>query len=222
MSQGLRYSVDLVICIDATGSMSPVIEEVKASALNFFPRLEAKMAEKDKQIDQTRIRVIVFRDYWADASDKVMISSKFFNLPSESSAFSNFISGIYADGGGDEPENALEALALAMQSPWDTTQGSKQRYVVLVWTDASAHPLEKSPKPSYYPSDIPSTFDDLTDAWDEVDIKSKRLLLFSPDTTPWAEIQDNWENVIHFPSKAGQGLEDYEMDEILEAIANSV
>ena len=44
--QGPKYAVDLVICIDATGSMSGIIENTKASALNFHQRLEAKMAEK--------------------------------------------------------------------------------------------------------------------------------------------------------------------------------
>lgn len=223
MSQGPKYAVDLVICIDATGSMSPVIKEVKASALTFHQKLETKMAKKEKQIEQLRARVIVFRDYWADVSDKVMVGSKFFNLPSEASAFSSFISGINAEGGGDEPENALEALSLAMRSPWEQTQNfSKQRYIILMWTDASAHPLEKSPKPSHYPTEIPKSFDDLTDEWDDISIGAKRLLLFAPESTPWSAIQSSWDNVIHFPSKAGHGLEDFEMDEILDSIAASV
>lgn len=221
VGQGPKYAVDLVICIDGTGSMSPVIEEVKASALTFHEKLQVKMAENKKQVDQLRARVIVFRDYWVDAPDKVMVSSKFFHLPSEASAFSSFISGIYDEGGGDEPENALEALALAMYSPWAKLQG-KQRYIILIWTDASAHPLEKSPKPSHYPTEIPKTFDDLTDKWDEIPLSAKRLLLFAPETTPWSEIQNTWDNVLHFPSQAGKGMEDFEMDEILGAIAASV
>ncbi|WP_041763347.1 hypothetical protein [[Leptolyngbya] sp. PCC 7376] len=44
---------------------------------------------------------------------------------------------------------------------------------------------------SYYPINIPKSFDDLTNEWDEIDIKSKRLLLFCPETSPWMEIQDN-------------------------------
>ena len=221
--QGPKYAVDLVICIDGTGSMSPVIEEVKASALKFHQRLELKMAKQTKQINQLRVKIIIFRDYWADSSDKVMISSNFLNLPSEASDFSVFVTGIKAEGGGDEPENALEALALAMSSPWEKAQDfSKQRYIILIWTDASAHSLEKSGKPSNYPTSIPKTFDELTDEWDKISLSAKRLLLFAPEKAPWSQIQSTWENVIHYPSQAGKGLADFEMDEILDAIAGSV
>jgi hypothetical protein len=36
MSQGVKYAVDLVMCIDGTGSMGHLIEEVKSSALQFY------------------------------------------------------------------------------------------------------------------------------------------------------------------------------------------
>ena len=35
VGQGLDYSVDIVMCIDATGSMDGIIEEVKSNALSF-------------------------------------------------------------------------------------------------------------------------------------------------------------------------------------------
>ena len=222
MSQGVKYAVDLVMCIDGTGSMGHLIEEVKSSALQFYDRLEAKMAEKQKNIDQLRAKVIVFRDYWADSSDLVMQISDFYNLRTQASDFAEFVSKIYATGGGDEPENGLEALALALQSDWEKSQEfSKQRYVVILYTDASAHSLEKESKPSYYPQEIPNTFDDLTDYWHDMSVASKRLLLFAPDASPW-NVMESWENTIYFSSKAGQGLEEFEMEEILNVIANSI
>ena len=51
---------------------------------------------------------------------------------------------------------------------------------------------------------------------------AKRLLLFTPDASPWTMIASSWDNTIHFASKACQGLEEFEMDEILDVIANSV
>lgn len=222
MSQGVKYAVDLVMCIDGTGSMGHLIEQVKSSALQFYDRLEAKMAEKQKNIDQLRAKVIVFRDYWADSSDLVMQISDFYNLRTQASDFAEFVSKIYATGGGDEPENGLEALALALQSDWEKSQEfSKQRYVVVLYTDASAHSLEKGSKPSYYPQEIPNTFDDLTDYWHDMSVASKRLLLFAPDASPW-NVMESWENTIYFSSKAGQGLEEFEMEEILNVIANSI
>lgn len=43
-SQGVKYAVDLVMCIDATGSMGHLIDLVKSSALSLYEKLEAKMA----------------------------------------------------------------------------------------------------------------------------------------------------------------------------------
>jgi hypothetical protein len=223
MTQGVRYAVDLVMCIDGTGSMSPLIEAVKSSALQFYEKLETVMASKDKKIDQLRARIIVFRDFWADAPDMALQSSDFFNLRTQAAEFANFVARITADGGGDEPENGLEAVALALRSPWEKSQNfAKQRHVVVVYTDASAHSLEKAPKPSHYPQGIPPTFDALTDDWAEMPVSAKRLLLFAPDATPWTVMASSWENTIQFASRAGDGLQEIEMEEILNSIASSI
>ncbi|MCC3407150.1 MAG: VWA domain-containing protein [Microcoleus sp. PH2017_10_PVI_O_A] len=219
--QSVKYAVDLVMCIDGTGSMGHLIEEVKSLALKFYDELEAEMKVQSKKVEQLRARVIVFRDYWADSADKVMQCSEFFDLRSQSSDFANFVSPIEADGGGDEPENGLEAVGLALKSNWEKGDFSKQRYVVVLFTDASAHSLDKGPKPSHYPNDIPKTFNDLTDYWHEMPTPVKRLLLFAPDAEPWT-MMGSWENTIHYVSEAGRGLEKTEMKEILNAIAKSI
>jgi von Willebrand factor type A domain len=220
--QGTTYAVDLIMCIDGTGSMGPLIEEVKSAALKFYDQLDKRMAEKTKKIEQLRVKVIVFRDYWADSQTDAMVCSPFFNLPSQSSEFANFVSAIKADGGGDEPENGLEALGLALKSDWIKGDFTKQRYVTVLYTDASAHSLEKGGKPSYYPTNIPKTLDDLSDFWEQIPVSAKRLVLFAPDAQPWTVIGSSWNNIVYYPSKAGKGLEELEMDQILEAIANSV
>ncbi len=91
-NQGVKYAVDLVICIDGTGSMRHLIEQVKSSALKFYQLLEAEMTKQTKKIDRLRTRVIVFRDYWEDSADQVMQCSEFFDLRSQSSDFDNFVS----------------------------------------------------------------------------------------------------------------------------------
>ena len=220
--QGIQYSIDLVVCIDGTGSMKPVIQGVKASALTFHEKLQQKMADMGKQVGRLRVKVIVFRDYWADAPDEVMVCSRFFELPEESSSFGEFVNKIEHGGGGDEPENALEALALAIRSPWSDEQShEKGRYVILMCTDASAHPLEKASKPSHYPSEMPKDFDELTDEWEKLPLNKKRLVLFAPEKTPWLEVEENWENMFFFPSIAGEGLQASDMDEILAGLAKS-
>jgi hypothetical protein len=220
-TQGVKYAVDLVMCIDGTGSMGHLIEQVKSSALKFYQQLEAEMTKQTKKIDQLRTRVIVFRDYWHDPADQVMQCSEFFDLRSQSSDYANFVSKIEADGGGDEPENGLEAIGLALKSNWEKGDFSRQRCVVVVYTDASTHSLEKLPKPSHYPNNIPKTFDELTDYWHEMPRSAKRLLLFAPDAEPWT-VMGSWENTIHYVSEAGQGLEETDMEQILNAIAKSI
>ncbi len=179
MSQGMKYVVDIVLCIDSTGSMSPIIDKVKETALRFHDDLNAIMSEKNKAIDTLRLKVISFKDYWADGS-RAMSESQFFLLPDEREKFSRFVKDIVADGGGDEPENGLEAVALAIRSDWSKA-GDRRRQLVVVWTDASAHPLDKSGKPSGYPSDLPKNLDQLTDIWEgqssSVSRTGKRLIL---------------------------------------------
>jgi hypothetical protein len=137
------------------------------------------------------------------------------------------VHGLRATGGGDEPENGLEGLAAAIRSPW-AAEGAKQRQVIVLWTDASAHKLEKNKgaKPAGYPADMPADFDALTDLWEGQDSPVhqswKRLLLFSPDVYPWTEVANNWDATLHFTSKAGAGLGDKDYKSILDAIAQSV
>jgi Flp pilus assembly protein TadG len=56
--------LDLVMCIDATGSMTPTINAVKSNALNFEANLNAEL--KKRQIDPfdvMRVRAIFYRDF---------------------------------------------------------------------------------------------------------------------------------------------------------------
>lgn len=223
--QGFDYSVDIVLCIDATGSMYPVIGKVKQRALKFHDDLQAAMVEKGKVIDDLRIKVIQFRDFYHDGDQAIRISD-FFQLPGQSTDFSAFIQFVEADGGGDAPESGLEAIALAMQSDWTKT-GAKRRHVIVVWTDTSVHPLDMNAgsKPANYPEGMPADFDELTDLWEGqtgLNHSAKRMIIFSPDTHGWTDISNHWTNVVHYPSQAGNGLLDVDYDTIIDTVAQSV
>ena len=109
MALKMTYNVDMCFCIDATGSMGPVINTVKQNALSFYKDVVAVMEKKQKTINSMRVKVIIFRDYVAD--EEPMLMTKFFQLPQEAAQFESCINSIYAAGGGDEPEDGLEALA---------------------------------------------------------------------------------------------------------------
>ena len=223
MSQ-LSYNVDITMCIDATGSMKPVIDNVKSIALNFDEKLKIELEKKEKRVDNIRIKLVLFRDIAHDGLDQALLETDFLNLPEESELFKERLDITQASGGGDLPENSLEALSTAMNSSW-TKEGDRQRHLVILFTDAPAHPLEKSSSISGdYPEGMPANFEEFVDMWEGqvMDERSKRMLIFAPDDYPWRTIAETCENVFWIESIAGKGLADIHFDEILKGIVNSI
>jgi hypothetical protein len=223
-ARGLSYAVDIVFCIDVTGSMTPIIDQVKANALRFYDDVQANLTEKGKNVDQLRVRLLAFRDFTADGAAALQ-ESPFFALPSERAGFSEFVNGLIAEGGGDAPESGLEAVALAINSPW-TSSGDRRRQVIVVWTDQPARTLDPSVLPADLSSRVPADFSALTDLWENeqgpMGSSAKRLILFAPDGPGWSDISGVWENVVHHPSQAGGGLSEVDYGTIIDSIGNSV
>ncbi len=222
----LDYSVDLVLCIDATSSMGPVIKMVKQNALNFYRDLMGVMAEKNKTCANLRVRVIAFRDYKYDREDAMLVTD-FFELPAQAGEFEACVKSIEPMGGGDDPEDGLEALAYAMKSKWNR-QAVKKRHVIAVWSDDGTHELGFGKEAPNYPNGMAKNFAELTQWWGNrsnpgvMDDSAKRLLLFTPSKANWTNIQAAWNNVIHYESEAGNGLIEHDYKQILNAIVNSI
>ncbi len=223
----LTYNVDIVFCIDSTGSMVDFIDMVKKKAISFYDDLINAMEAKNKHIDNVRIKIVSYRDYLADG-ENAMMSTEFFTLPEQSLEFSNTVKSIEAFGGGDEPEDGLEALAFCMRSKWNK-EGTKRRQIIVVWSDASTHPLGFCSSSDHYPKDIMAkNFAELSDWWGDkqnqpyMSYSAKRLILYTPKSAGWKDIIENWDNVVHYPSAAGEGMKELDYKEILSAIAQSV
>lgn len=222
LNQGFDYNVDVVMCIDATGSMSPILEQVKENALSFHQKFIELMENAGKDVQQLRIKVIAFRDYRVDSEP--MVESEFFKLDEDSDKFHEFVSNIEADGGGDEPESALEALALAMKSDWVRT-GAVRRHVIIMFTDASALPLGQVTDQISYPSDMPKDIVELNAMWEDgqhMENRAKRLLLFAPDADPWSNMAVEWTSTFHTASKAGSGCDETDMDTCISFLVASI
>jgi hypothetical protein len=206
--------VDIVLCIDVTSGMGIVLSRVKKFALDFYDDVIKNARKRHKDIKQLRVKVIAFRDYYWDGPH-AMEESKFFILPKKKREFNDFVSLLEAKGGGDEPENALEAIALAMNSDWVIPINAYEiaRNIIVVFTDASAHPLEKSAEviSEYYPIDMLGNYIELVDAWQGsaalggydkseeyiMNPYAKRMIVYAPcGAEPWDDLEEDLEMMI--------------------------
>lgn len=224
------YDVDLVLCIDATKSMDPIIQMVKNNAKRLPDDVLRKAREKNKVIHSLRIKLLLFRDYIADGEHAIEMTD-FMSMPAQKDAFCEAVNSIEAIGGGDEPEDGLEALAYAMASKWQQpSDRQKCRQIIVVWTDASTHKLGFGKSAPNYDPKLPVDFAELTNWWgDDPDsptakmhYSSKRLLLFAPDAKYWSTISENWDNVIPVHTIAGQGLQEHEYEEVLKLLVETL
>lgn len=146
-SANLVRALDVVLCVDATGSMYATLSAVQNNIANFKTNLDATIASAGyRPFDRTRVRVVYYRDYggngWLNlpqyswyaryygfstpvggdnlGDNPALVASDFYDMAASSdvSAFKRFVSNQSASGGGDLPESGLECLWSAMHSSW--------------------------------------------------------------------------------------------------------
>ena len=218
------YNVDVIMCIDATGSMAPIINEVKKNALNLYDMFVEALKNEDKEVAELRVKVIQFRDYICDSEP--MKESEFFKLPDQKDGFSAFVNGIEPIGGGDTPENALEAIAKALESSW-TRGGGKRRHIIVVFTDAPALQIGARSGSPNYPTNLPKSMADLSAVWagtkqtenKTFQPRAGRLILFVPKDETWTKFETWPRTVSKFT--AGKGCSEIDMATVLDTVAGS-
>lgn len=213
------YACDITLVIDATESMAPFISDVKEKALNMCAQFRHDMEDNGKNVDPFRVRVIAYRDY-AFPDCPPMECSDFFTMPQQETQLRAFLSGIEAKGGGDEPESALEALALAMRSDW-TAESTRRRHIVMLFSDGSAAELNDPRRTRHpdYPENMPKNMEELSAMWhgtDETlggmpDCRWARLVAFAPNVFPWNELSC-WDKVWNCFCKAGKDLQEFDYE----------
>lgn len=222
---GTKRNIDVVFCIDGTGSMAPCIESVKSNARRFHQEFVEEMTNNNSDIDSLRVKVIVFRDYHDDG-DQAMCQSPFFELPADVAEFEKYLSDISAFGGGDGPENGLEALYYAMMS--DFTTGVKDRQVIVLFSDADALALkERSGEPDY-PADMVDEAE-FKETWSclvqkkgfKLREKNKRIVMFAPEGTKYKELKSELNRSVFQPVDMSHGLGDIDFKNIIKIIAAS-
>lgn len=237
---GILTDVDLVFVIDCTGSMEPFLNMVKTHAKTLHNDIIFGLDSKSRRVNKMRIKVIAFRDYyfdWADPEHPPMLESDFFTLPNQQEEYAAFVDKLEFAGGEDEPESALEALHLAFHSKWMADPSvTKRRQIILLFTDASAHPLNDSMRfdsdyNAYYPEGVPDSLDDLLNEYMSPDVfppdssgypTGHRLILFAPENMqPWNQVK-NWPETTCKSMDPEKGLEGISMEEVITFIGGSL
>jgi len=126
LRQEAGNSVDIVLCIDTTGSMQPYIDEVRQ-------RLIPMMREIVAEFTEWRIGILRFKDYFEEYLTRVVPFTNSFVV------FQRNLNAIVARGGGDIPEAVYEALYDSVtRFPWE----AESRLVILIG-DAPPHPTPR-------------------------------------------------------------------------------
>ena len=225
--------IDIVFCIDGTGSMSPCIDAIKSNAKKFYMDFSDKMVNDfGSSVDSLCIRVITFRDYAEDGDQAMVVSDDWFDITAgDDVEYEKYLNGIIADGGGDEPENGLEAMFYAMTTDWNA-KGDKDRQVIVLFTDADAIPLQAQAGHPNYPADMVDE-DGLVNAWMGIrpsflgqgDFKlkerCKRLVMFAPAGSVYENLQSRMNRSQFVPVKMDEGLGDMDFEDVIKILAAS-
>jgi hypothetical protein len=138
---------DLVFVVDVSGSMAPCIDALRKNIEVFIDSLSAGDGNNVAPVRDWRGKVVGYRDFESADSEGLpwLIDNAFVR---DAAALKAQLSGLKAEGGGDEPESLLDTLYKVASMP-ATPKGSqtedpeKWRYrsdaarVVIVFTDAS-------------------------------------------------------------------------------------
>lgn len=219
-----HYYFDIVLCIDCTASMRPAFSEVQHAALGLPDYIISMMRWKrgDNLDLHLRFKILSFRNYVENAEHAIM-ETDFFQLPEQQKEYAECIRSLHTDEGRDAEEvDGLEALAFALKSDW--YHGNDiSRQIIIIWSDTGTHPLgwAKNNGADYYPRSLPQSFNELSDWWEDMDWRTKRLILYAPDMPWWSTISSTWNNVIHYPSRAGMGCNEVEYSRIINCLYNS-
>jgi Mg-chelatase subunit ChlD len=120
--------LDIVFVIDTTGSMGPCIAEVRKKLNHLASSVSGASVRPD-----VAFGVVAYRDHPPQEPSYVTCVNP---IVSDLAAVQRTISGLTAEGGGDEPEAVMDGLWDALQkSQW--RQGSQR--VILLVGDAPAH-----------------------------------------------------------------------------------
>lgn len=233
---GEKFPIDVVFVVDATESMSGLLETVKFRILSLDSDIAERLKLSNRILESLRVRLIVFRDLYDNPKTAFEVT-RFHDLPAQQAEFANAVKSIEAFDGGDQPESGLEALFVAIRSGWrNEPKDLKRRHIIMLFTDQDAHELGAK-----IPTDLaqlphPRSLSDLKKLWAPhrlngfMNERARRLVLFAPDQvegdsgltpTVWAQISQEWENVWMSVGER-EGLRDVMWKEVVDKLVATI
>lgn len=233
---GEKFPIDVVFVVDATESMSGLVEMVKFRILSLDSDIAERLKLSNRILESLRVRLIVFRDLYDDPETAFEVTG-FHDFPAQKAKFADEVMNIEAKLGGDNPESGLEALFLAIRSGWrNEPQDLKRRHIIMLFTDQDAHELGAK-----IPTDLaqlphPRSLSDLKKLWAPhrlngfMNERARRLVLFAPNQlkgdsgltpTVWAQISQEWENVLMSVGER-EGLRDVMWNEVVDKLVATI
>lgn len=100
--------VDLLFLVDATGSMSPYIREIKKKIMTIVSQTTKSFAKL-----KVRLGFVGYRDF-CDKGDRLVT----LNFTPSVAEFEKFVGRVEAMGGGDEPEDVFGGIDAAAKLGW--------------------------------------------------------------------------------------------------------
>lgn len=161
---------DVVFCFDCTGSMRPVIDNVKAHVNKFVEGLNADQST----IIDWRMRALGYGDL--EIGEPIQNNNEFV---SDVASFQSQVASIQMCGGGDAPESTLDAIIVAAKSSkWRTAHK-----IVVVFTDAPTKDIHTSTKSTFAINSVDDLKKNLSEShiklflWGAPDPKYRELMI---------------------------------------------
>jgi len=221
-----NYVIDIVMCIDATGSMQNTLNAAVSNAKSFNDDLRKELGMENNPALKVRVRPMFYRD-WEDAKyarglspldggtyrmrrdnsrqDVFKYENDFIDLdPNDSSKkntnstkLKNFLDSENAYGGGDLPEAAATCINQAVRSDWYDIKSTESREYFGIGAGA---PINQP----HSPNNVNVTVIPVTVFWSDADISDPAITKQYIDSTQPGNWNDMESQIWNSTSKIDQ------------------
>lgn len=220
----INRNIDIVFCIDITGSMGQFLDYFKRSIRDLSYGVENIAKERSFNLERLRFKFIFFRDFNFD--EEPLKITKFFRMPERLEEIEEVFSRYEASGGGDLPESGLEALYYAFTSNW--TDGPRDRQITMLFTDAEAqldydyYDEEEREVPIQVREleDLEEVYNEGSDKAPMIKDRLKRLAIFAPEDTIYQSLP--FDNYYFKTVDTCGGVNEVNLEMILDCIKNLI